>query len=976
MTAFGDYLRRADYDLVLSGHEVGNSIGLNALEILRASRHDVPFILVATALGEEMAVEYFRRGATNYVRKDRLNQLPSAVEEALRSLAYRKQSMTLQQQILGAKREWELTFDAVPDPVLVIGEDCRIQKANRATSRVFGLPFEQIIGRPCYEVVHGRSDPLPTCPHQSLLRTGQDSPGDIEEPRLGKIFQSTTSPLRDPDGQFHGCVHVLHDVTERKRTEGALRLQGLTLENMYDAVIVVGKDHNITDWNPAATRMFGYEREEALGLNVSSLYPQAEVATQWSRIRTEIESAGRWDGELIALRKDGTRVFSRSIVVPLRNEWGVQIGYICVSRDVTEHKQAEKALSQSEEKYRILFERNPQPMWVYDVPTLRFLAVNQAAVDHYGYSRDEFLSMTLKDIRPPCEIEQMLNSVAQCPDDIDRAGVWQHVTKDGRTILVDITDCRIEFEEQFASLVLANDVTEQERAARQLQESEEKYRQLFENACYGIFRSTDDGHFLDVNSAFVNMLGYQSKTEILGLNIETDIYLNAADRKPILRLYGSDGRRVAAEVLLKRKDGAVISARMNGHILPSTDNGRRCYEVIAEDVTQQRSLEEQFRQAQKMEAVGRLAGGIAHDFNNMIMVVNSYAELIMGRRSQDTEVERYTQHIIRAGERATSLTRQLLAFSRKQMLQPSVLDPYEAASTICKLLPPMLGEDIVITLISEPGLGNIYADRAQVEQVIMNLAVNARDAMPDGGKLLIELKNADVDEQYRRRHPQVEPGKYIVLSVTDTGVGMDANTQASIFEPFFTTKQVGKGTGLGLSTVYGIIKQSGGFIWVYSEPGVGSAFKIYLPRVAAKTTPAPDVSEASRKSLTGSGTVLLVDDDSDIRAATREFLEGKGFKVLEAANGAEALAVVGQHQSEVQILVTDLIMPGMRGTELSRQIAKLHPKITTLYMSGYTDRSQEIMDLGSDTIFLQKPFTLNALVEKLQAALQRQKGSE
>jgi PAS domain S-box-containing protein len=341
---FRKYLNEADFDVILTDHNLINWTGMDSLEILQHSGKDIPLIVVTGSLGDEAAVEYIKSGAADYVLKEHLGHLPTAVGHALREKTSRGHAVRQQSQILRAKREWELTFDSVPDPVFVINEDCRIERANRAASKVFGLPFDEIVGRHCYEVIHGRSDPLPTCPHQCLLIRGQNSQGDIEEPRLGKIFHSSTSILNDPEGALRGCVHVLHDVTERKRTEEALRRQALTFENIYDAVIVVDEDYNITDWNPAATRMFGYEKTEILGRNVSCVHQPEVAEKQMLSIKAGIESAGRWDGEYAFVRKDGTRGIAEIVIVPFRNEGGIPVGTLGVSRDISERRAAEQEI--------------------------------------------------------------------------------------------------------------------------------------------------------------------------------------------------------------------------------------------------------------------------------------------------------------------------------------------------------------------------------------------------------------------------------------------------------------------------------------------------------------------------------------------------------------------------------------------------------------------------------------------------------
>ncbi len=954
-------------------------IGKPALELVHGDYHDLVLRRSRETMEESKAAPFVE---VSVVRLDG-REVPVEAAVAPITMEGRGAALVVLRDLTERKQAEEklrlqaTALESAANAIVITDASGSIQWVNSAFERFTGYSHEEVLGRNPRILRSGQQDSQFYRDMWETIRAGKAWQGDVINRRKdGSLYSErmTITPVLNAKGEITNFVGIKEDITERKRTEQALRRQALTFENIYDAVIVTDRAYNITDWNPAATRMFGYEKTDALGRNVSSLHTPEEAERQLLSIKTGFESAGRWDGELAVVRKDGTRFMIRIVIVPLLNEWGIQIGTIGVSRDITERKQAEEALRHSEEKYRTLFERNPQPMWVYDDSSLRFLAVNQAAVDHYGYSRREFFSMTLKDIRPPEEAVRILSSVYGCTADIDRAGVQQHSTKDGRIIVVEITDSRIEFEGRPASLMLLNDVTEQERAERELQISEEKYRELFENAGYGMFRSTVDGTLLDVNPAFVAMLGYDSKEELLALNLQKDVYENGGEREAIMDAYQANPKRVIAEANLQRKGGGVIKVKLSGRTVRNRDGQVAQFEVIAEDVTQQRRLEEQFRQAQKMEAVGRLAGGIAHDFNNVLMIVNSYAELIMGRQSMDPAIQSYTEHIIQAGKKATSLTNQMLAFSRTQLLQPTVLDLQAVVTDLSKMLPPMLGEDIDMTIVAEPGLGNIHADRAQIEQVLMNLVVNARDAMPNGGKLQIELRNAIVDSEYIQRHPQIPTGSYVVLAVSDTGVGMDAATQARIFEPFFTTKGVGKGTGLGLSTVYGIVKQSGGFVWVYSEPGLGTTFTIYLPRVYGETVAASHAAEEKQAYRHGCETVLLVDDNPDVRSATREFLEGDGFQVLEAENGAGALGVCTAHQGEIQVLVTDLIMPGMRGTELAAKVSKLYPQVKIVYMSGYTNRSQDIEDLGPDAVFLQKPFSLNILAQKVHTALQRKKG--
>ena len=380
-------------------------------------------------------------------------------------------------------------------------------------------------------------------------------------------------------------------------------------------------------------------------------------------------------------------------------------------------------------------------------------------------------------------------------------------------------------------------------------------------------------------------------------------------------------------------------------------------------------LQEQLQQSQKMEAIGRLAGGLAHDFNNLLTVISGYSQLILDRLSSADPLRPPLIQIKEAGDRAATLTRQLLAFSRKQVLAPQVLDLNCIVANMNKMLPRLIGEDIELVAVHFPGLGCVKADPGQIDQVIMNLAVNARDAMPQGGKLIIETANVELDENYGHNRPIVVPGAYVMLAVSDTGTGMSPEVQSRIFEPFFTTKEQGKGTGLGLATVYGIVKQSEGYIWVYSEPGKGTTFKVYLPRVEEAAQRVKKKARAVH-AAGGSETILLVEDDESVRSFVRSVLKSRGYKLLEAGGSDEAVRLIEKHFGPIHLLLTDVIMPRMSGPELAARLASLHPEARVLYMSGYTENAivhQGVLEPGTHS--LQKPFVPETLIQKIRVVL-------
>jgi PAS domain S-box-containing protein len=505
-------------------------------------------------------------------------------------------------------------------------------------------------------------------------------------------------------------------------------------------------------------------------------------------------------------------------------------------------------------------------------------------------------------------------------------------------------------------------------AQHSLRQSEANFRSLVTHAPYGICRCNSAGIMLDANPALVTILRYESSSELVGHNLanlyaDTQRWFDLADHFRYLNAFHG----LVAEWICK--NGSSVIVRLSGRAICG-QGGAIFFELFIEDVTEQRELEQQLRQAQKMEAVGRLAGGIAHDFNNLLMVISGYSEFLAERIGSSSTLHTSVQEIASACDRATSLTRQLLAFSRKQMLAPKVLDLNAILTRSIKMLSRMIGEDINLVLKEGSELGSVKADPGQVEQVVMNLAVNARDAMPHGGNLTIETSNITCDEAYARLHTPLKLGDYVMLTISDTGVGMDTDTKAHIFEPFFTTKGL-KGTGLGLSTVYGIIQQSSGHIQVSSEPGKGATFRVYLPRVnAGAQAVGPERVAIAENPNQVLETILLVEDENSLRSLSRQYLENQGYTVLDAPDGAAAVAISNAYSGPIQLLLTDIIMPGVNGREVARLICAMRPETQVLYMTGHTEHAVAHDGVLEEGIpLLQKPFTLSILKTKVREKL-------
>ena len=498
------------------------------------------------------------------------------------------------------------------------------------------------------------------------------------------------------------------------------------------------------------------------------------------------------------------------------------------------------------------------------------------------------------------------------------------------------------------------------KARAALRSAEVSFATLVEHAPIGIYRSSPKGHFLSVNSAFVRLLGYDRAEEVMRLEMGRDVYADPAERQRLLdRDTYTDRQYDDVEATWKRQDGRLLTVQLSVRAVRNAAGQVDYYETFVRDITEQRRLQQQLTQSQKMEAIGRLAGGVAHDFNNLLTVITSYSDLLYEDLRPDDRRRDDVDQVRKAAEGAAALTRQLLAFSRQQVLEPRVVDLNGVIDHLKKILQRVIGEDVELATVLDQELGAVKTDVGHIEQVLMNLAVNARDAMPSGGKLTIETTNVEHQDTL-----------CVMLAVTDTGTGMDEATKSRIFEPFFTTKGPGKGTGLGLATVYAIVEQWGGFIWVYSELGHGTSFKIYLPQV---TDSAATVALDTRVEIPrGTETVLLVEDAAAVRVVSKQVLERQGYTVLEAADGEAALHLAQRHPGPIQLLLTDVVMPRLGGRELAKRITQSRADVRVLYMSGYTDDSvvrHGILESG--VAYLPKPFSPEGLARKVREVLDR-----
>jgi PAS domain S-box-containing protein len=799
-----------------------------------------------------------------------------------------------------------------------------------------------------------------------------------------KLFgEVSVSLIKDSKGQSIGFRGIARDITERKQAEEVLRKSEeefrLTFENAKDAIVWADPEAGvITKCNKEAETLFEKKREEIIGSQQTTLHPPQKAEYYTNMFKRHIEHKGVADDEAEVITKSG-KIKPVNITASLTLVGGKPI-IQGIFRDITERKQAEEALRNEKQRFQTLSDQAPFGMVMVD-RNGTFKYINPKFRELFGYDLTDIpdgKTWFRKAYPNPTYrhnvISAWIDDLKNIKQEEKRSRTFTVTCKDGTEKAINFIPVQLETGE---NLMACDDITKRIQTEEALRESEGRYRTLFEGSKDAVYITNREGKFISVNPAFLELFGYTK--EELNLLSAQDTYVNPLDRNRFRQEIEQKGFVRDYEVKLRNKDGTEIDCLLTSSMRRDNDRSILGYQGIIRDITARKrseqemaALQEQFRQSQKMEAVGRLGGGIAHDFNNLLTIIKGYSQLSLLDLKENDPLWGNIQEIQKATQRATDLTRQLLAFSRRQILDLKVLDLNTLLKDLDKMLRRIIGEDIELTTLLAENLGRVKIDPGQFEQIILNLAVNARDAMPSGGKLTIETANVVLDGEYARTHVSVTPGPYVRLSVSDTGGGIPLEVKEKVFEPFFTTKEKGKGTGLGLSTVYGIVKQSGGNIWVYSEPAHGTTFKIYLPRVEEDldTLHGRDETDFLPR---GSETVLLVEDEPSVRDLALRLLNQQGYKVLEAANGEEALRVVQEHIGEkIHLLLTDVVMPQMGGKELANQLKLLRPDVKVLYTSGYTDDAivhHGVLEPG--THFLQKPFSPKTLTHKMREVLDR-----
>ncbi len=894
------------------------------------------------------------------------------------------------EELVESEQRFRKLVEALPDAILVhtdgrivfVNPFCvRLHKAN-SPEKLLGRNISEFI-RPDYlaeierRIEQCYATGTASIPMEMVVIACDGSPAAVEAVAIPICWNGAPA-----------IEVVLRDIKKRKEAEQEAHEWQKRLELARKSGLKIGLwDWNLVDntvmWSEESYRQFGFTPESFSGHvedAASRIHP--EDRERVAKIIREVLSgkAEEYAAQYRLVRPDGTVCWIDAHGVMVQNGSKHMIG---IGVDITDLKRTEQSLQESEEKYRLLLNSTAEAIYGIDLNG-NCTFCNPATVKLLGYnSTEELLGKNMHAL-----LHHSHADGAPYPDDeceiyvAVRQGRATHVANevlwraDRTSFPAEYWSYPIHKNGQLVGAVVTFlDRSDRKQAEHAIRQSEEKYRKLFENATYGIFLSKPDGTLLDVNPAMVAMLGYDSKEELLSRNLDRDIYNDPTDRTAILSQFRNVARVENAETQWRRKDGKILTVRLNGAAFLGEDGKVSRYNVIVDDITERRNLEAQYRQAQKMEAVGLLAGGISHDFNNLLGVIMGNADLLL-QKMQPGPDQRHLQAIKKAGGSAAQLVRQLLAFSRKQVLYPTVLDLNSIITDVGKILRRLIGEDVHIATHLEAGLGSVRADRGQVEQILMNLATNARDAMPSGGTFSIRTANAELGSEDVARYCYVKPGRYVRLSVGDTGMGMSEEIRSRVFEPFFTTKEQGRGTGLGLSTVYGIVKQSGGYIWVSSSPGAGATFDIYLPRVDEKPLPASPNLETQTDYPRGSETILVLEDDECLRDITCEFLTESGYKVLQAARGDVALELARQCKDDIQLLVTDVVLPGVSGPSAAASLKESHPETQVLYVSGYAEVPVAQKLVAEGAVLLQKPVSRMDLLKKVHEVLHLRQGCD
>jgi PAS domain S-box-containing protein len=886
------------------------------------------------------------------------------------------------------------------DPVLVWEWNGPIVFWNPGAERLYGFPRKEAMGRVSHALLHTETAGGVETYIGALDREGSWE-GELQHvTRDGRAIIVESRMVLIREGQRAYVIEANRNVTERRKAEKSLREANELLETRVrertadlvennerlrfseersrlivgsmrtHAIFVLDAVGNIASWNPGAERIEGFKAEEILGRNFSCFYTPEDIESgKPQRALQTAVAEGSFEEEGLRVRRDGSRFWAIVTITPIYDGVPEPIGFVKVVRDITARRAAQGALRDSKETFRLLVDGVKDYAIIMLDPAGKILTWSAGAERIDGYTAEEivgehysrlFTAESIADGEPAQELER-----AAAEGKVDIEG-WR-IRKDGSRFWVNGTLAALYGDDGkvqgFAKIT--RDLTEKRR-------NDELLRSVLDHTLDAIIGIDERGTISTINRAGEAIFG-RAGSEVVGQNVnilmpppyheEHDGYLRNYLRTGDAKVIG-----LGREVRGLRKDGSTFPADLA--VTEFQLDNRRHFVGIVRDISERKRLQAQLHQSQKMEAFGQLAGGVAHDFNNLLTVISGYAQMLLAQLPSDDARRKMADEIASAGERAAILTRQLLAFSRQQVFESNLLDLNAVVGDTRNMLRRIIGEDVQLTTLLRPGLSAVKFNAGQIEQIIMNLAVNARDAMPEGGNLTIETREVEIDESFTSRHPETRPGRFVVMAVSDTGCGMTPEVKERIFEPFFTTKPVGKGTGLGLAVVRGIVDQSGGSIDVRSETDAGTTFSIYLPAVQERPSSLPAPFRES--SPGGSETILLVEDENSVREFATIALRALGYRVLTASGGEAALQIMASHRDKIDLLMTDVVMPEMSGRKLAETLQASCPGLGVLFMSGYIDDMVVRHGVLQDEVaFLQKPFTSKSLGKKVREVLDR-----
>ena len=961
--------------------------------ILKSGKHDKEFY--AELWRTIHAGQVWRGEMTNrrkdgslYVEEQTITPVRDERGELTHFIAI-KQDITERKQAEAAVRQKEYMVDNALDIITILDQTGTIRFENPACERETGFLPQELVGRSVFGLIH--PEDLPRV--QAAMQRGLSVVGQIEILDLRFAHKNGSWVILEAravafqEGDELRLLVNSRNITDRKRAEQSLQESEtqtrLLLDSTAEAIYGIDIHGLCTFCNSACLRRLGYaEPQQLLGKNMHALMHHTRVGgTPYPVEECRIFQAFR-QGEgshvedEVLWRADGSSFPAEYWSHPIRKE-GQIVGSVVTFLDITERKKLEEQFRQAQQRLSHVVSSSPAVLYTVAISDDQIRGISWMSDnirDMLGYEATETYGAEWWTAHVhPDDVHPIVDNVHH---DLLGQGVaayeyrFQHCDGSYRWIRSEIRLVRDEGGKAIEAVGSWSDITERKEAEEAYGKVQERLNGLFNSSSDGMVYTTLDGLILDANNAFCQLTGY-CRDELVNMRRYQDITppqfreAEAVRIESILRT----GKPEEYEKEYQRKDGKPVPISLTAFAVKNREGHPVGLAGIVKDITERKQLEEQYRQAQKMEAVGRLAGGVAHDFNNLLTVIMGYSEIYLGKLRPEDPLRIPLTEIHKAGERATGLTRQLLAFSRKQVLMPVVLDLNTIIADLEKMLHRLIGEDVTLTVLAGPDLWQVKADPGQMEQVVMNIIVNARDAMPQGGKLLLETKNVELDAGYAQTHTEAKPGEYILVAISDTGCGMDAAVKARIFEPFFTTKGPTKGTGLGLATVFGIVKQSAGHIEVYSEVGQGTTFKIYLPRDRSGEPIAlsPRTKEPVRG---GTETILLVEDEEGVRTLAREVLQEHGYTVLDARHGGDALVICETRSQPIDLMITDVVMPHFSGRQLAERLATRQPTMKVMFMSGYTDDAivhHGVLESGMP--FLQKPFAPEALIRKVREVL-------